>query len=69
LEAVKAKEGYHICPSCKVNQVKEQYERCYGCQRKWEYVYDSCCDAGLPESVARDRADSSYPGRGSVKFS
>lgn len=64
MEAVKVKEGYHICPSCKVAQVKDDFKLCFGCERKWWKVYDSCVGAGWPEDLARCRADDYYPGRG-----
>jgi hypothetical protein len=66
LEVVKVNEGYHLCPSCKIKRVKDEYDRCYGCERKWWKVYDECYGAGWPESKARDRADEFYPGRSNI---
>jgi len=67
LAAVKAsgkcKAGCHWCPSCRVVAVEHGFSLCFGCERKWWKVYDDCCGAGLPEGIARSKADCAYPGR------
>ena len=53
----------HVCPSCQAKLVDDNYERCYGCQKKWWTVYDSCFEKGWPSSYAKKKADDSYPCR------
>lgn len=54
-------EGYHWCPSCRVQQVENAYKRCFSCQRKWWFVYNSCMNGGWPEDLAIGKANDSYP--------
>ena len=55
--------GYHWCHSCKVHVVKDGYDLCFGCERKWQKVFKDCCDHGWPDDIARCKADDAYPGR------
>jgi len=54
-------EGYHWCPSCGVQQVENAYRRCFSCQRKWGFVYNSCMKGCWPEDLAIKKANDSYP--------
>lgn len=51
----------HVCPSCKVAMVDSEYDRCFGCQRKWFWVYRCCVRTGWPKSLAVCKANESYP--------
>lgn len=67
MEAVRVERelpgGYHWCRCCHVHVVKDVYNLCFACERKWHKVYDECCKAGWSEVAARARADEAYPGR------
>lgn len=55
--------GYHWCHSCKVHVVKDGYDLCFGCERKWWKVKNDCMSHGWSEDMARSKADGAYPGR------
>ena len=55
--------GYHWCRCCKVHVVKDDYNLCYGCEKKWWKVYNDCVNHGWAEDMARQRANDAYPGR------
>lgn len=54
-------EQYHVCPSCHVVMVKNNFGRCYHCYCGWKTVVERCVQGGMAEDKARLFADEKYP--------
>jgi Uncharacterized protein involved in formate dehydrogenase formation len=59
-------EGFRWCPSCGHERIVAEYRRCYACQKKWNFVYQSCMNNGWPKDLAIKKANDSYPEDGVV---
>lgn len=58
--------GTHICPSCNQVEVKNNFNRCYGCYIKWKSVVNKCVQGGMEIQSAREKADEFYPWRWTI---
>jgi hypothetical protein len=54
--------GFNVCGICG-RRIKEQYELCVGCERKWMRVYGDCLKGGMNHCDATRRANEVYPRR------